>query len=427
MNSDKFIKETFLKLTSKTYPHGYEDDLARDMIKNGLFPADIQQDKDENYFYKIGESRTIFASHLDTVSAKHTKVNHVFDGKLIKTDGTTTLGADDKAGVTIMLWMIKNKIPGLYYFFIGEEVGCIGSGLASKRVFDFKGRYDRILSFDRRGTNSIITHQSFTRSCSDEFADSLASELNKGGVMDYIKDDGGVYTDSAEFTGIIAECTNISVGYYKEHSVSESQDIDHLQKLATACLSVDWENLVTSRDMNAVEYKEYKSTASTYGSSYGASYGSTSKNWRNRGGSWNCWDGYTKKSSKKFKDYEDWYDDDDYYGSPADDYDDEEEEDGYDGYDLKGRTTYIGDDDSFSSAKVTYNSDGSIRLDSDGKKTEVFNTNTSHYSWVLSKFGEKLTVEELEVISTQYLDIANNENDKSFYDYLINYISDDDL
>jgi hypothetical protein len=23
--------------------------------------------------------------------------------------------------------MIENKIPGLYYFFLGEEVGCVGS------------------------------------------------------------------------------------------------------------------------------------------------------------------------------------------------------------------------------------------------------------------------------------------------------------
>jgi hypothetical protein len=40
---------------------------------------------------KIGESRSIFASHLDTVSREHTKVNHVINGNMISTDGTTTL------------------------------------------------------------------------------------------------------------------------------------------------------------------------------------------------------------------------------------------------------------------------------------------------------------------------------------------------
>jgi hypothetical protein len=29
---------------------------------------------------------------------------------------------------------MKHNIPGLYYFFIGEEVGCIGSGLAQIMV-----------------------------------------------------------------------------------------------------------------------------------------------------------------------------------------------------------------------------------------------------------------------------------------------------
>jgi hypothetical protein len=70
-----------------------------------------------------------FCFTLDTVSREHTKVNHVINGNMISTDGTTTLGADDKAGVSVLIWMMKHNIPGLYYF-IGEEVGCIGSGLA---------------------------------------------------------------------------------------------------------------------------------------------------------------------------------------------------------------------------------------------------------------------------------------------------------
>jgi len=44
-------------------------------------------------------------------------------------------------------------------------------------------------------------------------------------------DDGGVYTDSAEFVDIIEECTNLSVGYFSEHTTSEKQDIDFLELL----------------------------------------------------------------------------------------------------------------------------------------------------------------------------------------------------
>jgi len=233
--SSKFIFNAFVKLTSMTCPYGYEDQLVKEMTTRGLFPKEMSRDVHGNYFVLVGESRTIFASHLDTVSKSRTNVKHVFEGDMIKTDGTTTLGADDKAGVAIMLWMIKNEIPGMYYFFMGEEVGCIGSGKAASSVLEFKGRYDRIISFDRRGTGSVITHQSWSRCCSDSFGEALASELNKSG-MSYKKDDGGVYTDSAEFVDIIPECTNISVGYYKEHTFDESQDINHLCLLADVCL-----------------------------------------------------------------------------------------------------------------------------------------------------------------------------------------------
>lgn len=205
------------------------------MVRLGYLPKDISKDSHGNYFYQIGESRSIFAAHLDTVSSKHQDVKHVLDGETIKTDGTTTLGADDKAGVTILIWMMKHNIPGTYYFFIGEESGCIGSGLAAK-YGEFKGKYDRIISFDRRGTTSIITHQSWSRCCSDVFADALCDQLNKSDKLKYIKDDGGVYTDSAEFVDLIPECTNVSVGYYSEHTMRESQDIRHLVDLC----QFDW-------------------------------------------------------------------------------------------------------------------------------------------------------------------------------------------
>jgi hypothetical protein len=179
--------------------------------------------------------------------------------------------------------------------------------------------------------------------------------------------------------------------------------------------------------MTKTEYKEYEPSSSTYGSSYrsAASSGSgySGGGWRNRDNyNWNCWTGSSnKKSSKKFKDYEDWYDDED-----EDNFFDEEEEESYDGYEMKdSRKTYIGDGDSFRQGKVTWNEDGTMNIEI--KDDVVYNTITSHYSWVMSKFTGKLTPDELEVISTQYLDINDNDNDLTFYNYLVDYINDDDL
>jgi hypothetical protein len=150
--------------------------------------------------------------------------------------------------------MIKNEIPGLYYFFIGEEVGCVGSSSAAP-LGKFDGRYDRVISFDRRGTNSVITYQSSYRCCSDEFAKDLASQLNLKTNLYYKPDDTGVYTDSAEFVDYIPECTNISVGYLNEHTTRESQDIYLLNKLALAVLDVKWESLPIKRDVSKRESK----------------------------------------------------------------------------------------------------------------------------------------------------------------------------
>ena len=374
----------FLNLTSKTYPYGYEESFVKEMQKSNILPKNLSIDKNGNYFIKIGNSRTIFTSHFDTACKDQTPVNHVIEGDIIKTDGKSILGADDKAGVTIMLHMIENKIPGLYYFFIGEEVGCIGSGLASKNVSEFKGVYDRIISFDRKGTSSVITHQSYLRSCSDEFADALSKELSKNGLK-YEKDDTGVYTDSAEFTDIISECTNISVGYYSEHTTSERQDIKHLAKLADVCLLVNWENLPTKRDCTKVEtgfsrYGEYGYSGSSGYNKYG---NSTKKTWNSKGYSRSDYDygqcGFYSSSNK-----------------------------------TKTRR---------SKKKSNTTSIGRVFIE-DGQELELLNKPISDkYFTKYEPFKEKLmntslSKYEIDMVREQYLDMDNDE-DRKYYQLLV--------
>jgi hypothetical protein len=67
-----------------------------------------------------------------------------------------------------------------------------------------------------------------------------------------------VYTDTAEFTDDIPECTNISVGYYNEHGDRENLDIVHFAALAVACAKLDWEALPVDRDPTVPDYKSYK-------------------------------------------------------------------------------------------------------------------------------------------------------------------------
>lgn len=271
------IKETFLRLTSRTYPHGTESEIFR------FLPKNLKTDSFGNRFIKIGKNPTsLFASHLDTATQQLTNVNHVINNGICTTDGNSILGADDKAGVTIMLNMIEHNVPGIYYFFLGEEVGCLGSKDLAKRVKEANlENIKRVISFDRRGTDSIITYQMSKRCCSDNFALALAKELNEKGALDYTndivfnyKDDNtGLYTDSAQFIDLYPECTNISVGYKNEHTCKESQDLNFLEKLANVAVLIDWESLPTERDYTKTEYKSYGG----YGGYYG--YGGWDDDW----------------------------------------------------------------------------------------------------------------------------------------------------
>lgn len=261
------IKSKFLELTNRTYPHGTEKDIFP------LLNSELKEDEFGNLFIKIGESDVMFTSHLDTATSAMTNISHVIDGNIIKTDGKSILGADDKAGVVIMLLMIEKKIPGLYYFFLGEEVGCVGSKkLSGKHKEEKIEGINKVISFDRRGTTSVITYQASSRCCSEKFGQAIADELNKAdSTFTYKNDPTGIYTDSAQFVSIYPECTNISVGYQNEHTFTECQDIAHLDKLAQACLLVDWNGLPVERDPSITEYKSYGNYG--YGDDYGYGWG----------------------------------------------------------------------------------------------------------------------------------------------------------
>ena len=387
MKVEDFVFETFLRLTSKTVPYGSEDILVESMRE--LFPKGMQKDEWGNYFYKVGESRSIFAAHLDTVSKEYVTVTHVFDGNLIKTDGKTTLGADDKAGITILLWMIQNNVPGLYYFFIGEEVGCIGSGNAAK-LGHFKGNYDRIISFDRRDVGSVITFQSSSRCCSDDFADALCRELNQTRKMSYTKDTGGVYTDSAEFTHLVPECTNVSVGYYKEHTTNESQDILHLTNLADACVKVDWESLPTKRDPSKYEWKDYSyPTYSRKDYAYSEyDYGQYDDS---LGYGDSMSDGYSNRGKKKRK---------------------RNRRSGKKYYDNGGVLIDLNSDDNWDDFYE-------VSPISEVLDIQTVSNSNSKFDWIMSKFTDgEMNFWELEIIKEQYLDMTS-AYDNFFYQYLV--------
>lgn len=197
--------------------------------------------------------RTLFTSHTDTVHHRGGVNTILVDGNLWRAQGDV-LGADDGAGVALIAHMLASGVGGYFCLFRGEECGGIGSKWLADNMPYLLEEFDRAIAFDRAGQYDVITHQACSRCCSDAFATALADQLvNDDMSLVFMPSDAGVYTDTAEFTAIIPECTNLSVGYYRQHSDEETQDIEFLKTLAERLPKIDWESLPTSRDPKEVD------------------------------------------------------------------------------------------------------------------------------------------------------------------------------
>ena len=258
---DTFVENTF---------HDYDYDIWRTEKGEPIALAIVVGDA----------SRTLFSCHLDTVHRTEGMQEICYDKSCeliwVPEKATECLGADDGAGIWLMLEMIDAKVPGSYIFHYGEERGGIGSTHIAANFPEFLTTFDRAVAFDRRGTCSIITHQGFGRCCSDTFADALSSLLGDANPkVDMWPDSTGIFTDTANYTDFIGECTNVSCGYDSEHSDSETLNVTFLSDLLDALLKVEWETLPTDRQPGEEEIPAYKGFGyASYGASYGASAGS---------------------------------------------------------------------------------------------------------------------------------------------------------
>lgn len=224
------------------------------------------------YVITVGVSTTLFSAHTDTVHRTEgdQTIYYNEETQCLYKEDDEPLGADDGAGVWLLLGMIDAKVPGTYVFHRGEERGGIGSKWMSDHQSEWLTQFERAIAFDRKATHSVITHQGYGMCCSDDFAQTLSDAFN---ALDdnfmYAPDDSGVYTDTAEYVDLIAECTNVSCGYYDEHTSKERLFVPHLMALRDACIKLDWSALPVTRqpgeDDTISPYQSFYSTAGRIG------------------------------------------------------------------------------------------------------------------------------------------------------------------
>ena len=219
----------------------------------------IQQDTYGNLYVLQGETTTMFSCHTDTVH-KRSEVDkfevEIDASGYMRRKGGGVLGADCGTGWIIMLCMLRAGVPGLYVWHRDEEIGGGGSRYFADDKAGVLAGIERCVAFDRAGYADVITHQAGTRGCSDTFATALAASLNAAmpdprealaPFPPFKPDPTGVFTDSHNYIGVIPECTNLSVGYFEQHTRKEEQDMLFLEDFVLACCSVNWEGLPTER------------------------------------------------------------------------------------------------------------------------------------------------------------------------------------
>ena len=101
---------------------GYEK--RKDEWGNMLFYTDMDGEK------------ILFSAHMDTVPpAVEPHVVKTDDAYV--TDGTTALGADDKAAIAVMMRLAEDKPDNVVFLFsIAEEIGLFGAGKLRREFFD---------------------------------------------------------------------------------------------------------------------------------------------------------------------------------------------------------------------------------------------------------------------------------------------------
>jgi hypothetical protein len=220
--------------------------------------------------------RILWSSHTDTVHSKDGTQKLVYGAGLLSLSSSadsSCLGADCTVGVWIMREMILRDIPGLYIFHAAEEVGGIGSRYIATKTPELLDGIDYAIALDRRGTTSVITHQG-SRCASDDFGNALAAQLSTKDHT-YKLDTGGTFTDTANYTDIVPECTNLSVGYYHAHSSAEYLDVTFAAYLLERLCQLDVTTLPVSR--KAGDDDGYYDSRFYSPSSYTPRYSSTNK------------------------------------------------------------------------------------------------------------------------------------------------------
>lgn len=222
MKEDFSLLKQLFCIHSKSGKEGKIRKFLWNHIRQNIPNAKIVCDKPGNLYITKGKSETYpcIVAHMDQVQDKHSKDFIAYEAEDIiigfspKRREQQGLGADDKCGIWIGLKCLQKFEALKLAFFVGEEVGCKGSGQAE---MDFFSDCRFVIEPDRKGAEDLITQIGWTPLCSDDFLKDIG--FKKFGY----KETDGMMTDieALKDNGLAISCINLSCGYYKPHTDQE--------------------------------------------------------------------------------------------------------------------------------------------------------------------------------------------------------------
>ena len=191
-------------------------------INQNIPGAKMEFDNAGNLYVTKGQAETYpcVVAHLDQVQKTHSldfkaiETDEIIFGYSSKNRRQEGLGADDKNGIWIALKCLEKFDAIKVAFFVGEEIGCLGS---SRCVMSFFEGCRFVLQCDRKNGKDLIVNASMTDLCSEEFLEAI--NYKKYGY----RRENGLLTDVATLkeNGLEVSCINISCGYYEPHTDHE--------------------------------------------------------------------------------------------------------------------------------------------------------------------------------------------------------------
>jgi len=247
-----------------------------------MFAFIIRQLKKQGVYYTTDEVGNIYAqkgggdsfpcvvAHMDTVHPIVEDLSIISVGDKLTgfnriTMQQTGIGGDDKVGVYIALKCLQKYDCIKVAFFVDEERGCIGSGVADVSFFA-DCRF--ILQADRRGSTDFVHTAAGVALSSKKFRKAVGKYLSMYGY----KFTTGLMTDvmALKQGGVAVSMANVSCGYHRPHSDDEWVSVSQVE----TCLDLFTSIIENLTDLYPHNYQRVEVKSSYSLPSYGYGYGS---------------------------------------------------------------------------------------------------------------------------------------------------------